>query len=155
MGRRSLITASIFLGLGLGGFFDGIVLHQILQWHHIVSVPYPPITVGNLELNTLLDGLFHAVTYIFTVIGLEVLWRTVQRGSTKLLTRTLIGGALLGWGIFNIVEGVIDHHLLQIHHVRSGPNEVVWDLAFLVWGAAMCICGWLLIQVDRREQQTG
>lgn len=27
-------AAGILFGLGLGGFFDGIVLHQILQWHH-------------------------------------------------------------------------------------------------------------------------
>jgi uncharacterized membrane protein len=32
--RRFPTAAGIFLGLGLGGFFDGIVLHQILQWHH-------------------------------------------------------------------------------------------------------------------------
>ncbi|MGZ5240675.1 MAG: DUF2243 domain-containing protein, partial [Caldimonas sp.] len=25
-------AAGILFGLGLGGFFDGIVLHQILQW---------------------------------------------------------------------------------------------------------------------------
>ena len=35
-------AAGIFLGLGLGGFFDGIVLHQILQWHHMAtSAGYP------------------------------------------------------------------------------------------------------------------
>jgi len=32
-----LIAAGIFLGLGLGGFVDGILLHQILQWHHMLS----------------------------------------------------------------------------------------------------------------------
>jgi hypothetical protein len=33
--RGRLTTPGILLGLGLGGFVDGIVLHQILQWHHI------------------------------------------------------------------------------------------------------------------------
>ena len=27
----------IILGVGLGGFVDGIVLHQVLQWHHMLS----------------------------------------------------------------------------------------------------------------------
>ncbi|HEY8445710.1 MAG TPA: DUF2243 domain-containing protein, partial [Thermomicrobiales bacterium] len=67
--RRRITTAGILLGLGLGGFFDGIVLHQILQWHHMVSSvsDYPTTTVAGLEANTLADGLFHAATYIFTV----------------------------------------------------------------------------------------
>ncbi len=33
-----LFIARDILGLGLGGFFDGIVLHQILQWHHLICV---------------------------------------------------------------------------------------------------------------------
>ena len=43
------------LGLGLGGFIDGIVLHQILQWHHMLTDTgdYPMSTVGGLEANTL------------------------------------------------------------------------------------------------------
>ena len=74
-------AAGIFFGLGLGGFFDGIVFHQILQWHHMAtSAGYPPDTIENLEFNTLLDGLFHAATYIFVVLGLLFLWRTAHRG---------------------------------------------------------------------------
>src|SRR5215203_241764 len=65
--RGRLVTAAILLGVGLGGFFDGIVLHQILQWHHLVSTPAPPDTLANLELNTLFDGLFHGATWVVTV----------------------------------------------------------------------------------------
>jgi uncharacterized membrane protein len=25
------------MGIGFGGFIEGIVLHQILQWHHMLS----------------------------------------------------------------------------------------------------------------------
>ena len=68
------------LGLGLGGFFDGIVLHQILQWHHMAtSAGYPPDSLENLKFNTLLDGFFHASTYVFVVIGLALLWRAAHR----------------------------------------------------------------------------
>lgn len=40
--RADMVPASIrlpgvLLGLGLGGFVDGILLHQILQRHHMLS----------------------------------------------------------------------------------------------------------------------
>ena len=49
------------MGLGLGGFLDGIVLHQILQWHHMLTDTgeHPMATVAGLETNTLADGFFH------------------------------------------------------------------------------------------------
>ncbi len=72
---KPLVQAGILLGLGLGGFFDGIVLHQILRWHHMASAVTDTTTVSGLRLNVLLDGLFHAVTYIFTVVGIVLLWR--------------------------------------------------------------------------------
>src|SRR3954447_15889568 len=90
------ISAGILFGLGLGGFFDGIVLHQLLQWHHMLSSWYPIRDVPSLELNTLGDGLFHSTTYVFVVIGLFLLWRTAHRGhllwSNKLLAGTLLIG---------------------------------------------------------------
>jgi uncharacterized membrane protein len=69
------ISAGILFGLGLGGFFDGIILHQVLQWHHMLTdAGYPATSVENLKINTLWDGLFHTATYIFVVLGLVVLW---------------------------------------------------------------------------------
>lgn len=47
------LSSGILLGLGLGGFFDGIALHQLLQWHHLLtSAGYPPDSVENLDVNT-------------------------------------------------------------------------------------------------------
>lgn len=37
-----LISASTTLGIGIGGFIDGIILHQILQWHEMLSNKYLP-----------------------------------------------------------------------------------------------------------------
>src|SRR5215210_2521873 len=84
------VSAGILFGLGLGGFFDGIVLHQILQWHHMVtSAGYPPDSIENLKVNTFWDGIFHAATYVLTGLGLYVLWRYSRkrhiRWSGKLL----------------------------------------------------------------------
>jgi len=146
--RTQLRNAGILLGLGLGGFFDGIVLHQLLQWHHMVSRidRFSPETVPGLRINTFADGLFHAVTYIFTVLGVTLLWRALRAGERG-TARQLIGLALLGWGIFNVVEGIVDHLLLGIHHVNeTAPREqwLWWDLGFLLWGAAMIGVGWWL-----------
>jgi uncharacterized membrane protein len=146
------LAAGILLGLGLGGFFDGIVLHQILQWHHLVTVDYPATTLENLELNTLMDGLFHAFTYILTLAGLFVLWRATQETNFRPSTASFIGAMLMGWGIFNLVEGIIDHHILAIHHVRPGPNQLAWDLGFLAWGALMLVGGWLLSRNPSEEK---
>jgi uncharacterized membrane protein len=146
-----LVTAGVVAGLGLGGFFDGIVLHQILQWHHMLTVSFPPTSVENLQLNTLADGLFHGATYILTVIGFFMLWRAARSPHVLWSTRVLVGAMLVGWGLFNVVEGLIDHHLLQIHHVRPGPNQLAWDLAFLGWGAVMLLGGWGLIRAGRTD----
>ena len=51
---------------------------------------------------------------------------------------------IAGWGLFNLVEGIIDHHILGIHHVRSGERQTLWDIGFLVLGALLVIGGWLL-----------
>ena len=42
MTRSPLIAAGVLMGAGLGGFVDGIVLHQILQWHNMLSSRMPP-----------------------------------------------------------------------------------------------------------------
>jgi uncharacterized membrane protein len=141
-------SAGVLFGLGLGGFFDGIVLHQILQWHHMVtSAGFPPDSVQNLKINTLLDGLFHASTYLFVAAGLVILWRHAHRVHVRWSTKLLVGTMLLGFGAFNVVEGIVDHHLLGLHHVNEtvpADQWVYWDVGFLIWGAAMIVIGWWL-----------
>lgn len=151
------LWAGVLIGIGLGGFFDGIVLHQILQWHHMLSSQgdYPVTTVAGLEANTLWDGVFHGLTYVAVVAGFALMWRTGRLTHMPWSTRLLIGLLLIGWGAFNLIEGTINHHLLAIHHV----NETVarnhwkwWDLGFLVWGAAMLVGGWMLARTGEVEQ---
>lgn len=143
---RRAAAGSIFLGLGLGGFFDGIVLHQILQWHHMVSAVQPADTLLGLQINTLGDGLFHLATYIFTIVGVVLLWSGLRQEHRVFTASALVGGLLVGWGLFNFVEGLIDHHILQVHHVRPGPNQTLWDIGFLIWGAAMLVVGAVLMR---------
>jgi uncharacterized membrane protein len=142
----------ILLGIGLGGFIDGIVLHQILQWHHMLTSEgrYPKTTVAGLETNTLWDGLFHAATWIAVAIGIYILWRRTTSWRWAISGRAFVGWMLVGWGLFNVVEGVVDHHLLGIHHVREGGgiNQTAWDLGFLAFGAVLIVGGLLLARFD-------
>ena len=143
--QRSSAVPTVLLGIGLGGFFDGIVLHQILQWHHILSAHTPPDSLASLQINTLADGLFHGATWCVTTIGLLLLWAAV-RGGAPLGWSGLIGGLLAGWGGFNVVEGIIDHQILGVHHVRAGPDEFLYDMGFLIWGAIMLAIGVALLR---------
>jgi uncharacterized membrane protein len=149
--RGRLTTPGILLGLGLGGFVDGIVLHQILQWHHMLTSTgeHPATTVKGLEANTLADGLFHGATWILAVAGLVILWNIIRRDDVRDHGRTLVGWTLAGWGVFNLVEGIVGHHILEIHHVKPGPNEPLYDIGFLALGALLLIVG---IAMGRSKQ---
>ena len=153
--ERPSPAAGLMYGMGLGGFVDGIVLHQLLQWHHLVSDVggYPVDTVAGLEVNTMADGFFHVATW-FLVLGASLVtlaqWR---QGRLAPSWSFHVGGVLAGWGIFNLVEGLVDHQLLGIHHVRDdlgGP--LAWDLGFLAFGAVLLVAGWLL---QRRAHRQG
>jgi uncharacterized membrane protein len=132
------------MGLGLGGFIDGIVLHQILQWHHMLTDTdeHPSTTVAGLEANTLADGFFHLATWFLVAAAMLMMLFAWQRGELAPPLRLHVGMVLAGWGVFNLVEGIVDHALLGIHHVRDdlgGP--LGWDLGFLVFGAALVAAG--------------
>ncbi|YCK80804.1 DUF2243 domain-containing protein [Arthrobacter sp. D3-18] len=155
----------IILGIGLGGFVDGILLHQILQWHHMLSSSetanidvgaYPVTTVHGLQMNTLWDGLFHTVTWLAVLIGLGMLYSRLNdtRFRNRVwASRLLWGWMLFGWGLFNVVEGLIDHQILGIHHVITGEFQLVADVLFLVFGGLLMVGGWLLQRSGRRTQR--
>jgi uncharacterized membrane protein len=151
-------TPGLLLGLGLGGFVDGIVLHQVLQWHHMVSdtQAHPMTTLEGMRANTLADGLFHIGTWIFVLAGTLLSLRDWQQGRLAPSWRFHIGMLLAGWGLFNVVEGVIDHQILGVHHVRDdlgGPLS--WDLGFLISGVALLVAGWATHAAGRRALDAG
>jgi uncharacterized membrane protein len=143
--RRRLIITGIILGIGEAGFFDGIIFHQLLQWHHMFSSLETEATVAGLEINTVGDGLFHVFDWLMISIGIFLLWQLAKQ-QVQLSTRTFVGAILLGGGLFNVVEGLIDHHLLGIHHVKAGPNQLSYDLGFLAVGALVAGIGWLFLR---------
>ena len=146
------VMPGLLLGLGLGGFVDGIVLHQVLQWHHMLTGNRPlpgrhgrrprgqhprrrPVPRGDVGL---------------VFVGM---WIAIGPGSGApgATVATHIGLLLVGWGAFNVVEGVVDHHLLHVHHVRDDvASPLPWDLGFLVLGVALVTIGLGLFSSGRR-----
>ncbi len=138
-------TSGLLFGLGLGGFVDGIVLHQILQWHHMVSAATPPTTLAGLEVNTVADGFFHLATWVLVVAASITSITAWRQGRLAPNFSFHLGLVLTGWGVFNLVEGLIDHQLLGVHHVRDDLGAPLsWDLGFLASGVLLIAGGWLL-----------
>jgi len=150
--RGAILSAGLLLGAGLGGFVDGILFHQILQWHNMLSSVIPPTDIVAIKTNMLWDGLFHAFTWLLCAVGLGVLWHAGRRSDVPWSTRTFVGSLLLGWGVFNVVEGTIDHFIIDIHHVHPGTNELAWDIAFVVFGALLLLGGSALVWAGRRDR---
>jgi uncharacterized membrane protein len=164
----ALRLPAVVTGVGLGGFFDGIVLHQVLQWHHMLSntnadrfgiANYDETTVAGLRVNMLWDGAFHVTTYILVLVGLVLLWRALRRHAPdRPPWRVLWGGLLAGWGIFNVVEGIVDHHVLAIHHVYNtgdSTTTLLLDLGFLALGLIFLIAGWMLLRTATPRWSAG
>jgi uncharacterized membrane protein len=150
-----VLSAGTLLGVGMGGFVDGIVFHQILQWHHMFSSRLSTVELVSLKQNMLWDGIFHVFTWLMSAVGLALLWRAGRRADVAWSTRLFVGSLLLGWGLFNFVEGLIDHQLLGIHHVRPGEDQLAWDLGFLGSGVLFIALGALLARSVARSVAPG
>lgn len=150
--RRGLRVPGLLIGVGLGAFFDGIVFHQVLQWHHLISSERSVTTVAGLEANTLADGLFQAAAWLLLLAGVLLLWRSARIHDGVGPIRGLVGWMLVGWGAFNVVEGLVNHHLLQLHHVREGGQQTGWDIGFLVVSVAIAAVGLLLTREARSRR---
>ena len=149
--RRTVTLPGVLLGVGLGGFVDGIVLHQILRWHNMLSAVLPPTTMENMAVNMVFDGYFHAGVWAVTVLGVVGLWMAGRRGALFPTAGRFLGQLLFGWGLFNLVEGVVDHHVLQVHHVIDNPqHEPAFDWVFLlVFGLGVLALGAALMRGRR------
>lgn len=66
-------------------------------------------TIENLELNTFLDGVFHSDTYVFLLAGLFILGPSGRLRHFHWSTADFVATMLIGFGTFNLIEGIIDH----------------------------------------------
>ena len=157
LARRKVLVAAAVIGFGLGGFFDGILLHQILQWHHLLSL-VPGETWRDLSNQILADGLFHVLMYGITAAGLLLLWKArAHLADERLSWRTVAGGGLLGFGLWNVVDVAGFHWLLGIHRIRVDvPDPLTYDLGWLAaFGLVPLAVTWWLLRSGGRDAGGG
>lgn len=142
---RTLRAPAVLLGISLGGFFDGILLHQVLQWHHLLSNVE---AVEDMRGQVLADGLFHVLMYLLAVVALAMLWKRRALLSCEGAGRRVWSCALIGFGAWHLVDAVLSHWILGIHRIRDdSPVPLVWDLLwFVVFGLLPVALGWLSSQ---------
>jgi uncharacterized membrane protein len=140
------VAAGLVLGFGLGMFIDGIVLHQLLQWHHMVSEFEATDDVPGLEANTTWDGIFHASAWVVTLVGALLLWQSRSRRQGPWDMRAFAGLLLIGWGAFNAVDQIVFHLIVGAHHIRQVDDYAVYDWSFFAFGVALALAGWVLLR---------
>ncbi|MGV3653617.1 MAG: DUF2243 domain-containing protein [Noviherbaspirillum sp.] len=140
-----LSWSGYLLGFGLGGFFDGILLHQVLQWHHLLSGLDGP-AFRDIRVQILADGLFHALMYVIAAAGLWCLWKARRDYAEPGADRLLLANAMIGFGIWHILDSILSHWILGIHRIRmAAENVLFWDILwFIVFGVAFLVAGWML-----------
>jgi uncharacterized membrane protein len=142
---RGFRWAGYLIGVAFGGFFDGILLHQVLQWHHLLSLVDSPV-VKDIRVQILADGLFHVLMYLIALWGLTLLWRHREQFGMPSAGRLLFACALLGFGIWNVIDVALFHWVLVIHRIRvDSTNPLLWDLLWLaLFGLPFVAAGWWL-----------
>lgn len=117
-------SAGILLGISIGGFFDGILLHQILQWHHLFSGVED--WNANVWFLIMTDGLFHLAMFAALIISLWMLWRGHVR------PERLAATTLIGFGSWHVFDAVLSHGVLGIHRIKdAAANPLLWDLGWV------------------------
>jgi uncharacterized membrane protein len=137
---RQLQWSGYLLGFALGGFFDGILLHQVLQWHHLLSGLEQ--ARHDIRLLILADGLFHLLMYLLAAIGLLLLWRG-RHALASSSDRVMLACALIGFGAWHVADAILSHWVLGIHRIRMDvDNPLLWDLLWLaLFGIAPLLWG--------------
>lgn len=141
--NKNLFAAGFILGFGLLGAVDGIVFHQLLQWHHMIQSP-------NIQLEIFTDGLFTALFSAMLVWGGVKIFKDARENELGKSWKVFIGGIFIGGGIFNLVEGIIDHHILKVHRVNPlAENPLMYDLAFLAVGLLLVMIGFIITKLEK------
>ncbi|MEK3854248.1 DUF2243 domain-containing protein [Cytobacillus sp. FSL H8-0458] len=141
--NKNLFIAGLILGLGLVGAIDGIVFHQLLQWHHM-------ILSQNIKLEIFTDGLFTALFSAKLLWGGMKIFQDARKNELGTSWKVFTGGIFIGGGAFNLVEGIVDHHILQVHRVRPlAEDPLFYDLAFLAIGLLLVIIGFMIKRMEK------
>jgi len=152
--KYPLVRAGFVLGMGFGGLADGIILHQILGWHHLVcyTMNCQPTSIAQLQHENTQDGYFHLALWLILLAGTAMLLCAARQGGPAARGRVLLGAMLAGCGAFNFFEGLINHQLLGLHHVLPGnPHQFLFDMLYLANGVLFFMAGVCLIRSPKKS----
>jgi uncharacterized membrane protein len=132
------ITSGALIGVGVAAFLDETLFHQLLHWHHFYDK-------STLSAGLVSDGFLHAGGWLCVVVGLFLFADLQRRGDTVL--RRVWAGGFLGWGAFQVYDGLIQHKVFGLHQIRYHvdllPYDVVWNLS---GAAGLLIAAFLLLR---------
>ncbi|MBD7939021.1 DUF2243 domain-containing protein [Cytobacillus sp. Sa5YUA1] len=137
------LISGILFGLGLVAFIDEMVFHQLLSWHHFYDQ-------STTKIGLLSDGLFHAFSWFATVASLFMVADLRRRNSWW--KKRWIGGVLLGIGLFNLYDGLIQHKVFKLHQIRYGVDLLPYDLVWNITAALITIIGIIIIRKTSHSQ---
>ena len=144
--RRGLVAAGV-AGFGFSGLVDVLLLHLVLQLHHLVSGLVDPSSLAGLRTNLVADGLFSLAMLAVMLAGLGWLWRVERRTRSPLAVTPLAGAGLLGLGLFDLFDVLVNHYVLGLHHATHGPGN--FDPLWVVVSVAFVAGGFLLWRSGR------
>jgi uncharacterized membrane protein len=147
-------SGALLVGIGLGGLADGIVFRELLQWNSMLSSTLVQDSVAALRVSMAADGMFHLVAWLIGLAGILTIWSAFGKPGTLPATRVFAGYLLIGWGWFNLVEGIVNHHFLALHHVRDLPEHVpAYDWIYLLVGGLGFIALGMLLARKKAVRQ--
>ncbi|GHD44370.1 DUF2243 domain-containing protein [Mycetocola manganoxydans] len=139
---RNLLSG-ILLGVGIAGFVDEVVFHQLLRWHHFYDRSTPAVGLVS-------DGIFHAFSWFATVAAL-FLFADIRRRRTFEPSRWW-GGILIGCGAFQLYDGIIQHKLFGLHQIRYDVDLLPYDLTWNIIAVVLIAGGVVLLARSRRSR---
>ena len=140
--KRNLWSGVLF-GVGLAAFIDETIFHQLLHWHHFYDL-------STTAVGLVSDGFFHAFSWFATIASL-FLFADLRRRKGLWLTRWW-GGVLLGAGIFQLYDGLVQHKLMGIHQIRYDVELAPYDWTWNIIAVVMIIVGSILLWRTRRRK---
>jgi len=144
---RRTFWSGFLIGIGIMAAIDEIIFHQLLAWHHFYDQSTP--LIGLIS-----DGVLHAAELVAIVTGFFLLQRL--RSHNLYRPHWALAGAVLGAGIFQVFDGLVNHKLLRLHQIRYGVGSVLpYDLAWNLFGAALILLGLLLYRRARTLSKFG
>lgn len=142
--RRAFSTrnfwSGILFGVGLIAFFDEVVFHQLLHWHHFYDR-------STMSIGLISDGLFHAFSWFATIASL-FMFADLRRRKALWLSRWT-GGVFLGAGVFQLYDGIIQHKVMRIHEIRYNVDILPYDVTWNIAAIGMILIGLLIILKTR------